>query len=114
VFIAVGGRHGKLPIAEGACERMDGLAVKLDSYIFESQRLFTRDGGRLTIQEGQTERLEAIAASLTRSYEQTHLYIQKLLELLGANYGIKKFASMVRLDPHLCPIADCFLHPRSR
>jgi hypothetical protein len=53
---------------------------------------------------------------------QVHLYIQKLLELLGTNYGIKKFASMVRLDPHLCPmtsgrsetIADCFLHPRSR
>jgi hypothetical protein len=45
---------------------------------------------------------------------QVHLYIQKLLELLGQNYGIKKFASMVRLDPYLCPIADCFLHPRSR
>jgi hypothetical protein len=45
---------------------------------------------------------------------QVHLYIQKLLELLGQNYGIKKFASMVRLDPNLCPIADCFLHPRSR
>jgi hypothetical protein len=43
---------------------------------------------------------------------QVHLYIQKLLDLLGQNYGIKKFASLVRLDPYLCPIAGCFLHPR--
>lgn len=62
--------------AERACDRVDGLTVKLDSYIFESQRLFTRDGERLTIQEGQTDRLEAIAASLTRSYEQTQQQIQ--------------------------------------
>jgi hypothetical protein len=43
---------------------------------------------------------------------QVHLYIQKLLELLQQNYQIKKFASLVRLDPYLCPIDDCFLHPR--
>jgi hypothetical protein len=43
---------------------------------------------------------------------QVHLYVQKLLELLGQHYGIKKFASLVRLDPHLCPIEDCFLRPR--
>jgi hypothetical protein len=43
---------------------------------------------------------------------QVHLYVQKLLDLLGVNYGIKKFASLVRLDPHLCPIEDCFLRPR--
>jgi hypothetical protein len=43
---------------------------------------------------------------------QVHLYVQKLLELLGQHYGIKKFASLVRLDPHLCPIEDCFLRPQ--
>jgi hypothetical protein len=43
---------------------------------------------------------------------QVHLYIQKLLELLGQHYEIKKFASLVRLDPYLCPIEDCFLRPR--
>ena len=43
---------------------------------------------------------------------QVHTYIQKLLELLGQNYGIKKFASLVRLDPNLCPIDDCFLRPK--
>ncbi len=62
--------------AERVCDRVDDLSVKLDSYIFESQRLFTRDGERLTIQEGQSERLEAIAANLTRSYEQTQQQIQ--------------------------------------
>ncbi len=40
---------------------------------------------------------------------QVHSYVQKLLELLGKHYGIKKFVSLVRLDPHLCPIQDCFL-----
>ncbi len=40
---------------------------------------------------------------------QVHGYVQKLLELLGKHYGIKKFASLVRLDPSLCPIEDCFL-----
>lgn len=40
---------------------------------------------------------------------QVHNYVQKLLALLGKNYGIKKFASLVRLDPNLCPIQDCFL-----
>lgn len=43
---------------------------------------------------------------------QVHRYIEKLLELLKQNYGIKKFASLVRLDPYQCPIADCFLRPR--
>jgi exonuclease VII large subunit len=62
--------------AERVCDRVDDLSVKLDSYIFESQRLFTRDGERLTIQEGQSERLEAIAASLTRNHEQIQQQIQ--------------------------------------
>lgn len=40
---------------------------------------------------------------------QVHTYIQKLLEILANHYGIKKFASLMRLDPSLCPIQDCFL-----
>jgi hypothetical protein len=40
---------------------------------------------------------------------QVHSYVQKLLELLGKHYGIRKFASLVRLDPDRCPIQDCFL-----
>ncbi len=40
---------------------------------------------------------------------QVHSYVQKLLDLLGKHYGIKKFVSLVRLDPNLCPIQDCFL-----
>ncbi|MBE9033518.1 hypothetical protein IQ266_27710 [filamentous cyanobacterium LEGE 11480] len=43
---------------------------------------------------------------------QVHVYIQKLLELLKQNYGIKKFASLVRLDPYQCSIEGCFLHPK--
>jgi hypothetical protein len=43
---------------------------------------------------------------------QVHIYVQKLLGLLEENYGVKKFASLVRLDPYLCPITDCFLRPK--
>jgi hypothetical protein len=44
---------------------------------------------------------------------QVHGYVQQMLALLGEHYGIKKFASQVRLDPRLCPIADCFLRPQA-
>jgi hypothetical protein len=60
----------------GNDQRMVAQENRLTSYIFESQRLLTRDGERIAIQEGQNERLEAIAASLTRSYEQTQQQIQ--------------------------------------
>lgn len=40
-------------------------------------------------------------------------YVKKMLEVLGANYGIKKFASQERLDPHMCPIRPCPNHPQS-
>jgi hypothetical protein len=43
---------------------------------------------------------------------QVHAYIQQMLGLLGEHYGIRKFASQVRLDPQLCPIVDCFLRPQ--
>ncbi|NJO63194.1 MAG: hypothetical protein HC836_34735, partial [Richelia sp. RM2_1_2] len=38
-------------------------------------------------------------------------YVTKLLEVLGTNYGIKKFASLERLDPDRCPIRPCPHHP---
>jgi hypothetical protein len=43
---------------------------------------------------------------------QVHEYVRQMLELLGESYGVKKFASLVRLDPYLCPIDDCFLRPK--
>jgi hypothetical protein len=43
---------------------------------------------------------------------QVHGYVQQMLALLSEHYGIKKFASQVRLDPQLCPIVDCFLRPQ--
>ncbi len=42
---------------------------------------------------------------------QVHLYIRKLLTLLDEEYGIRKFASLERVDPHLCPMRPCLLHP---
>jgi hypothetical protein len=42
---------------------------------------------------------------------QVHGYVSKLLNVLGDRYGIKKFASQMRLDPMLCPVRPCFLHP---
>lgn len=40
-------------------------------------------------------------------------YTRKLLNVLNSNYGIKKFASLERLDPCLCPIKPCPHHPES-
>lgn len=42
---------------------------------------------------------------------QVHLYVRKLLTLLDEEYGIRKFASLERVDPHLCPMRPCLLHP---
>ncbi|MDZ4878240.1 MAG: hypothetical protein CLLPBCKN_007675 [Chroococcidiopsis cubana SAG 39.79] len=41
---------------------------------------------------------------------QIHRYVKKLLELLENKYGIRKFASLERLDPQLCPIRPCIHH----
>ena len=40
-------------------------------------------------------------------------YVKKMLEVLGTNYGIKKFASLERLNPDMCPIRPCPHHPES-
>lgn len=42
---------------------------------------------------------------------QIHAYVRKLLELLDEEYGIRKFASLERFDPHLCPIRPCIHDP---
>ncbi|KAM3092132.1 hypothetical protein ACKFKG_23340 [Phormidesmis sp. 146-35] len=42
---------------------------------------------------------------------QVHAYIRKLLDLLDEEYGIRKFASLERVDPHLCPMRPCLHHP---
>jgi len=42
---------------------------------------------------------------------QVHEYIQKMLQALGERYGIKKFASLERLDPDHCPIEPCPKRP---
>ncbi|MGB6294696.1 MAG: hypothetical protein WBF90_00770 [Rivularia sp. (in: cyanobacteria)] len=38
-------------------------------------------------------------------------YVNKMLEVLGTNYGIKKFASLERLSPDRCPTRPCPHHP---
>lgn len=38
-------------------------------------------------------------------------YVKKMLEVMGTNYGIKKFASLERLNPDMCPIRPCSHHP---
>lgn len=42
---------------------------------------------------------------------QVHQYVSKLLGVLEERYGIRKFASQVRLDPHLCSVRPCPLFP---
>ena len=59
------------------------------------------------------EKFAAIPAILCAGMvaTQVHTYVQKVLFLLEANYGIKKFASQERLDPYLCPLRPCPCHP---
>ena len=40
---------------------------------------------------------------------QVHEYLRQVLEVLGAEYGFKKFASQVLINPEQCPIRPCFL-----
>jgi len=47
-------------------------------------------------------------AGMTAS--QVHSYIQKILVLLESNYQIKKFSSLERFDPWLCPLRPCPCH----
>lgn len=78
--------------------------------------------------EGSEAPIHAIASSVWQGSEQildvapihcvgmvpsgVHGYIQKILAVLNDRYGIKKFAALQRLDPHHCPIAECFLRNR--
>jgi hypothetical protein len=39
-------------------------------------------------------------------------YVKKMVALLQANYGVKKFVSEERLDPSLCPLRPCPRHPQ--
>ncbi|WP_242541874.1 hypothetical protein [Leptolyngbya sp. Cla-17] len=41
---------------------------------------------------------------------QVHQYVGKMLSVLEERYGIKKFASQMRLDPELCESRPCPLH----
>jgi hypothetical protein len=40
---------------------------------------------------------------------QVHEYLRQVLEVLGAEYEFKKFASQVRIDPSQCQIQPCHL-----
>lgn len=42
---------------------------------------------------------------------QVHAYMGKLLSVLEQRYSIRKFASQIRLDPDLCNLRPCPLHP---
>lgn len=42
---------------------------------------------------------------------QVIVYVKKILFALGASYGIKKFASIERVDPWRCTICPCPHHP---
>ncbi|MBW4505554.1 MAG: hypothetical protein KME64_03450 [Scytonematopsis contorta HA4267-MV1] len=63
------------------------------------------------IWKGQ-EKIAAVQAihcvGLVRS--QILAYVKKMLQVLGDNYGIRKFASLERLDPDRCPIRPCPHH----
>lgn len=42
---------------------------------------------------------------------QVHQYVSELLSVLEERYGIRKFASQIRLDPHLCSVRPFPLSP---
>lgn len=45
---------------------------------------------------------------------QVHTYVGKMLSVLEARYGIKKFANQTQLDPAQCEIRPCPLHVEGR
>jgi hypothetical protein len=56
--------------AQAATEaQLERTSQRLDEFIFQVQRLLSRDAERLDIVEGRIERLEAIAQRLDRNYE---------------------------------------------
>ena len=40
---------------------------------------------------------------------QVHEYLRQVLTVLDTEYGFKKFASQVLINPEQCPIRPCFL-----
>jgi chromosome segregation ATPase len=57
-------------LAQAATEaQLERTNQRLDEFIFQVQRLLSRDAERLDIVEGRIERLEAIAQRLDRNYE---------------------------------------------
>jgi hypothetical protein len=40
---------------------------------------------------------------------QVYEYLRQVLEVLGTEYGFKKFSSQVRIDPSQCSIQGCHL-----
>jgi hypothetical protein len=40
---------------------------------------------------------------------QVHEYLRQVLEVLGAEYGFKKFSSSALINPSQCPIRPCHL-----
>jgi chromosome segregation ATPase len=55
--------------AERASTAVASLSGKLDEYIYQSQRVITQHGERLSRGEGQSERLEAVFAMQQRQME---------------------------------------------
>jgi chromosome segregation ATPase len=65
-------------LAQASTEaQLERTTQRLDEFIFQVQRLLSRDAERLDIVEGRIERLEAIAQRLDRNYEAQQTQFQE-------------------------------------
>ncbi len=75
---ALDAQLGQLGRSQAATEaQIERTDQRLDEFIFQVQRLLSRDAERLDIVEGRIERLEAIAQRLDRNYEAQQVQFQE-------------------------------------
>lgn len=84
-ILAAAARH-----AESGHEAFEKLTLRLDEYIFQSQRLINGHEDRIISAQGSAERLEAVFAMQQRQMERLEISLNRLEQnqnLLGQNHN---------------------------
>jgi septal ring factor EnvC (AmiA/AmiB activator) len=71
-------------------QQLDALGQRVDSFVFEAQRLFTQEAERLNRLEPQIERAEAIIQRLDRNYTEQQAQL--------AEFRLTTNAALERID----------------
>jgi hypothetical protein len=64
--------------------KVDQLSDKLDIFVTQTQRLFTKAGGEIEETKARTDRLEALMLKLDRNYEEQKSQFQEFKLTTGA------------------------------